>query len=150
MKTFTLTKHSSLSQKNIFNISTDIKNFHKIMPDYFKSINIVEETEIEKFVIEKIKFLGINLKIKTKHVIIKPNIHEVYILSGPTKGTQFIEKYIGTKSGCDVIIEVKLVLNGWMKVFGFLEGYIAKKMGHVMNEFISASENFHSLQFVSS
>ena len=149
MKIFTLKKHSSLSQKNIFNISTDIKNFHKIMPNYFTSIEILEETEKEKIVIEKIKFLGIKLKVKTKHVIIKPDVHEVYILSGPTKGTQFIETYVATNIECDVFIEVKLVLNGWMKIFGFLEGYIAKKMGVVMDEFISLSEQSQTLKFAS-
>ncbi len=148
MKIFTLKRHSSLPRKKIFKISTDIKNFNNIMPNYFKSIKIVKETEKEKFVIEEIKFLGITLKVKTKHIIIKPNIHEVYILSGPTKGTQFIETYVAVGDECDVVIEVKLVLNGWMKIFGFLEGYIAKKMSMVMDEFISLSEQSQALKFV--
>ena len=59
------------------------------MPDYFKSLTVIEDNENKKILIEKIKFLGINLKIKTMHIITKPNMHEVRILSGPLKGTVF-------------------------------------------------------------
>ncbi|MDH3276999.1 MAG: hypothetical protein OEM21_02755 [Nitrosopumilus sp.] len=145
MKSFTLKKYSSLSQKEIFHISTDIKNFHKILPNYFKSLKIIEEKDTEKYVIEKLKFLHLPIKVKTKHVIIKPNIHEVYILNGPTKGTQFIETYLSTKNGSVVTIEVKLVFTGFMKIFWFLEDYVEKKMRKVMNEFISSAEKYYSI-----
>lgn len=144
MKAFTLKRHSSLSQKNIFNISTNIENFDVIMPDYFKSLEIIEQKGNQITVFEKIKFMGINLKIKTKHVIIKPNIHKVFILTGPLKGTKFIETYASSKNGSDISIEVNLKFNRFMKIFSFLENYIANKMSTVMNEFISSAENFHS------
>jgi hypothetical protein len=144
MKAFTLKRHSSLSQKNIFNISTNIENFDFIMPDYFKSLEIIEQKGNQITVFEKIKFMGINLKIKTKHVIIKPNIHKVFILTGPLKGTKFIETYASSKNGSDISIEVNLKFNRFMKIFSFLENYIANKMSAVMNEFISSAENFHS------
>jgi hypothetical protein len=143
MKVFILKRNSSLPQKDLFHISTDIKNFHKIMPRYFKSLDVMEETETKKFMLEKIKFFGITLKIKTLHVIKKPNVHEVYVLSGPTQGTVFIEKYISSGKGTDVSIEVQLVFNGLMKVFGILQGYVAKKMERVMSEFIYSAENYY-------
>ena len=60
------------------------------------------------------------------------------------KGTKFIETYVTSKNGSDIFIEVNLTFNGLMKVFNFLENYVAKKMSVVMNEFISSAENFHS------
>ncbi len=144
MNTFTLKKDSSLSQKDLFSISTDIKNFHNIMPDYFKSLDIIEEKKKKKIVLEKIKFLGTTLNIKTKHVIKYPDIHEVYVLSGPTKGTVFIEKYTPSDKGTEVSIEVQLVFNGIMKVLKVLQGYVAKKMNSVMSEFIYLAEKYHS------
>ena len=81
MKNFRLERYSSLSQEEIFHISTDVENFHHVMPDYFKSLDVAKQNDNVKIVIEKIKFLGIPLKIKTKHTIIKPNIHKVEILS---------------------------------------------------------------------
>jgi hypothetical protein len=144
MKTFILKRHSSLSQKTIFNLSTDIENFNIIMPNHFKSLEIIEQIDNQITVFERIQFMGIKLKIKTKHVIIKPNIHKVFILTGPMKGTKFIETYVTSKNGSDIFIEVNLTFNGLMKVFNFLENYVAKKMSVVMNEFISSAENFHS------
>ena len=143
MKSFKIKRHTSLSHPTIFKISTDIENFNKVMPNYFKSLEIIDQKDNQKIVLEKIKFIGINLKIKTKHEIFRPDIHKVYILSGPTKGTEFIETYVACKIGTDVIIEIKLMFKGHMKIFCLLEGYIAKKMSSVMNEFISSSENFH-------
>jgi len=140
---FKFKRHTVLSQPIIFKISTDIENFKNVMPNYFKSLEIIEKKDSQIIVLEKIKFIGINLKIKTKHEILKPDIHKVYILSGPTKGSEFIETYIPSKNGSDIIIEIKLGFNGCMKIFSFLEGYIAKKMEMVMNEFIFSAEKYY-------
>ena len=145
MKQFKLKRHSNLPQEKIFAISTDVENFHNILPNHFKSLRVVSSSSTEKNVIEKIKFLGFNLTIKTKHLIKYPTIHEVHILSGPTKGTVFIESYIQSKKGTDVVIEVKLQLNGIFRLFSFLENYIVKQMDSVMNEFINSSEKLHSV-----
>ena len=94
MKQFTLQRFSNLSQQDIFGISTDVENFHNIMPDYFKSLTILDENKYGKTVNEKIHFLGIPIQIKTKHIVIHPNIHEIHILTGPLKGTSFVESYV--------------------------------------------------------
>lgn len=142
MKNFNLERHSSLLQEKIFQISTDVENFHKIMPDYFKSLEIIKENDDGKIVLEKIKFLGITLNIKTKHVILNPNIHEIHILSGLTKGTKFIETYVQTDTGTVVSIDVKLILNGFLKHFGFLENFISNKMSSTMDKFIASAEKY--------
>ncbi len=144
MKHFTLTRNSSLSQERIFHLSTDVENFHQVMPDYFKSLKIIRQTKNEKIVLEKIKFLGIPLKIKTKHVIKKPSNHEIYILSGPTKGTVFVESYVKSDDGTVISIDVRLRLNGFFKLFGFLEDYLANQMSSVMDQFIKSTEKFNS------
>lgn len=143
MTSYKIIRHTSLSQPNIFQISTDIENFSNLMPNYFKSLEIVEKIGNQLIVFEKINFMGFNLKIKTKHVILKPNIHKIYILSGPTKGTEFVETYTASKHGTDILIEVNLELNGLLKIFRFLEGKIIKKMNSVTDEFISSAENYY-------
>lgn len=112
------------------------------MPDYFKSLVIVEENNDSKIVIEKINYLGISFKIKTKHIIITPNIHEVHILSGPTKGTSFIESYTSDVNGSLITICVNLKFNGFLRFFNFLQEFIAKKMNRTMNEFVVLSEKY--------
>ncbi len=88
----------------IFNIGTDVENFHNVMPDYFKPSYIVKKSKTQIILVEKIKFLGIQLSVKTKHVIIPPNFHEVYILSGPTKGTIFLSHTKNLKMGLKFLL----------------------------------------------
>ena len=105
-----LIQKSNLERDLIFSISTDVENFHKIMPKYFKSLKIISDSLNEKIVLESIDFLGRKIKIKTKHVIVKPNVHKVFILTGPVRGTSFIETYDSTLSGTSISILVDLKL----------------------------------------
>ena len=142
MKIFSLKKYSPISRDSLFQISTDIENFDSIMPNYFRSLSVVEESSKEKFVDEQITFLGKTVDVRTKHVVIHPNIHEVYILTGPLKGTFFIEHYSQSGSGTEVTITVSLCLNGFLRFIPFLQNIIVKRMESVMTEFLSCAEKF--------
>ena len=48
MTGFNLIQKSNLDRDVIFNISTDVENFHKIMPKYFKSLKIISDSLNEK------------------------------------------------------------------------------------------------------
>ena len=48
MSVFTMRKSSILSRDDLFNISTDVSNFHNVFPKYFKSIKIVDESDYVK------------------------------------------------------------------------------------------------------
>jgi hypothetical protein len=135
-----LVQKSNLDCNTIFNIGTDVENFHKIMPKYFKSLTIISNSLNEIIVSESIHFLGIKIKIKTKHVILKPNIHKVFILDGPVKGTSFIETYNSSLSGTDISILVDLKLHGILKLIPFLKFLLLKRMNSVMSEFITCAE----------
>ncbi|MGB1690294.1 MAG: hypothetical protein ACPHC0_02565 [Nitrosopumilus sp.] len=112
------------------------------MPEYFKSLKIIQNSSNEKIVLESIDFLGRKIDIKTKHVIIQPNIHEVFILTGPAEGTSFIEKYESGPTGTDISIVVDLKLNGFLKFIPFLKLLLLKKMNSVMSEFIVCAESY--------
>ncbi|ARS64570.1 hypothetical protein NMSP_0951 [Candidatus Nitrosomarinus catalina] len=140
MSSFTLIQKSKLNRDLIFKISTDVENFHKVMPDYFKSLKIISDSSNEKIVLEYLDFLGRQIEIKTKHVIIQPNLHKVLILTGPAKGTSFVETYDSNSSGTDISIEVNLQLNGILKFVPFLKILLLKKMDSVMSEFIICAE----------
>ena len=135
-----LIQKSNLERDLIFSISTDVENFHKIMPKYFKSLKIISDSLNEKIVLESIDFLGRKIKIKTKHMIVKPNVHKVFILTGPVRGTSFIETYDSTLSGTSISILVDLKLHGILKLIPFLKILVLKKMNSVMSEFIICAE----------
>jgi|TARA_B110000438_G_scaffold202885_1_gene194549 hypothetical protein len=142
MSSFSLIQQSNLERDIIFEISTDVENFHKIMPKYFKSLKILGTSINEKIVLESINFLGRNIEIKTKHVILKPNVHKVFVLTGPAKGTSFIETYNSRMNGTDISILVDLKLNGLLKFIPFLNILILKRMNSVMSEFIVCAESY--------
>ena len=135
-----LIQKSNLDRDILFKISTDVENFHKIMPKYFKSLKIISDSLNEKIVLESIHFLGKKIKVKTKHVILKPNIHKVYILDGPIRGTSFIETYHSTLSGTNISILVDLKFHGILKLFPFLKFLLFKRMNSIMSEFIICAE----------
>jgi ribosome-associated toxin RatA of RatAB toxin-antitoxin module len=140
LKNFQLRSTSILTQKQIFNVSTDVENFHLILPNYFKSLKIIDDKNSEKIVIETIRFLGISLNVKTKHVIMPPETHKIYILSGPLRESSFIEYYRSSQNGTDIIIDVHLKFNRFLNFFSFLHPCIVNRMDLVMREFIHAAE----------
>ena len=142
MSGFNLVQKSNLKRDKIFKISTDVENFHKIMPKYFKSLKIISYSLTEKIVLESIDFLGMKIKIKTKHIILKPDVHKVFILTGPAKGTSFIETYSPSSTGTDISILVHLKLNGFLKLIPFLKILLLKRMNSVMSEFIICAESY--------
>ena len=142
MSGFNLVQKSNLESSVIFQISTDVENFHKIMPKYFKSLKIISNSLTEKIVLESINFLGMKIKIKTKHIILKPNVHKVFILTGPAKGTSFIETYSPSSTGTDISILIHLKLNGFLKLIPFLKIFLLKRMNSVMSEFIICAESY--------
>ncbi len=102
---------------------------------------MIKDEPNEKIVLEKISFLGFVVQVKTRHVIIPTNIHKVYILTGPLKGTSFIEFYNSTQNGTEIIIDLNIKFFGILKVFNFLKGYVVNQMMIVMDEFICSAEN---------
>lgn len=57
MSSHHLVQKSNLKRDVLFQISTDIENFHKIMPKYFKSLKIISNSSNEIIVLESIDFL---------------------------------------------------------------------------------------------
>ena len=142
MKSFYLQENSSVSRDVLFKISTDISNFDKVFPSYFKSLKIIKENKNEKIVDEVIYFLGRTSSVKTKHIVEPPDTHKVFILDGLLKGTVFSELYKNSENGTCVKISVDLKLNGMIRLIPFIDFFIFKKMKSVMKEFIAASENY--------
>lgn len=124
----------------IFSISINIENFSKLMPQYFKSLEITKKVNSVFFVDEKISFFTKGIKIKTKHVIKNPNIHEIHILSGPLQNSSFIEAYENSSAGTEITIIVNLNFNGIFKLFYLFKPLLENRINKIMDEFVSACE----------
>ncbi len=137
---FVLTRISPIQRDRLYSISTDIENFSNIMPRHFKSLKI-EKTEGHTVIAnERIYFSDV----KVKHIILKPEIHEVHIVSGILKGTSFVEHYKEIQKGTEIVINASIKLNGILQMlypFGFI---IKWQMSRVMKEFVDLSEKYDS------
>lgn len=142
MKSFQLKQLSKIHQSEIFRISTDIENFHNILPSYFKSLKILNTFGNTKIVSEKISFYGFLINVKTKHVVHYPYLHIVHMISGPLSGTSFEEFYHESKSGTMIVIRVTLKFSGLFRIFSFLSPLVARKMSKIMNDFVLSAENY--------
>lgn len=135
-----LVRNSRLDRDFIFKLSTDVENFSKLLPKYFQSLKITGSNNSELFVDEKISFLGRTLTVKTKHLIKKPDLHSIHILSGPLRGSSFMELYESKSFGTKIIIDVNLKFNGFGRILYFLSFFIDKQINKVMDEFVLACE----------
>ena len=57
MAEFSLKKNSILSRGDMYEISTNIANFHNVFPEYFKSIKIISQNDKTITAFETINFL---------------------------------------------------------------------------------------------
>jgi ribosome-associated toxin RatA of RatAB toxin-antitoxin module len=131
-----LIRNTNLDRDFIFKLSTDIENFSKLLPKYFKSLTILESKNSEFLVEEKITFMGRSIVVKTKHVVRKPNFHSIQILNGLLKNSYFSELYEPSVSGTRITIDVKLKFNGISKLLFLFSFLIKNQINKVMDEFL--------------
>lgn len=136
-----LVRNSKLERDFIFKLSTDVEHFSNLLPKYFQSLKITGSNNSELFVDEKISFLGRTIMVKTKHLIKKPDLHSIHILTGPLRGSSFVELYESKSFGTKIIIDVNLKFNGLSRILYFLSFFIHKQINKVMDEFVLACES---------
>ena len=139
---FQLCSHSSLPQPILYALSTDIINFDKVMPNHFRSIDVIESNDDLIITKEHLVFMHIPITIKAYHKIIPPEIHEVEIASWPLSGTRFVEHYIPDTHGTTIIIDVSP--SHYIKFFKPLNYFVQKMMLNTLDQFIAAAEMYES------
>ncbi|NIM25920.1 MAG: hypothetical protein GTN97_02145 [Nitrosopumilaceae archaeon] len=103
-------------------------------------MKITQANNSELLVEEELSFLRIRRKIQTKHNIQKPNIHKIWILSGPLKGSSFVEYYEKASKGTAITIEVNLSFNNIFVIFYPLQKFVKNQVNKIMDEFIYQCE----------
>ena len=142
MPKFEFEKIVDVERDLIFQISTDYENFTKILPDYFKHLNIIEKNGDVTIIQETIQFLGRTVNVLTEHRVKKPDRHIVKMLDGQARGSIFDEKYEIKGERTKITINVDFVLHGGLKIMGaFAKGKIKQSMDTVMNEFVSYAKS---------
>jgi|TARA_B100000959_G_C14813065_1_gene554650 ribosome-associated toxin RatA of RatAB toxin-antitoxin module len=142
MTKFEFTTIVDIDRDLIFEISTKYENFTKILPNYFKKLEILEKNEKNTKIYETINFLGRTTTVLTEHVVIKPDRHIVTMLDGQAKGSSFDEMYEKIGSQTKITVKVNFILHGSLKLLGFFaKEKIKTQMSIVMNEFVDYAKN---------
>ncbi len=129
-------------RKKVFDIVANYESFEKMLPQYFPSIRVCSKRNDVAVVEEHHRIAGKELIMMTRHVIKYPEIHEVFVIGGDTKGSHIVEKYETISEGTKIIVEADIKLNGIMKIAEFFgKGKILKSFSKVMNEFAKIAEN---------
>ena len=142
MTRFQFTKTVNIQRDLIFKISTNYIEFTKILPKYFKKLEIVEVNKNSTKILETINFLNKTTTVLTEHIKIKPDRHIVTMLDGLSKGSIFDETYEKMGNQTKITIRVNFMLHGSLKILGyFAKRKIQTQMNNVMNEFVDYAKN---------
>ena len=142
MVKFQFTQIVDIDRDSIFEISTEYKNFTKILPKYFKKLEIIKDEKDRTEIKETINFLNRTITVLTEHIVVKPDQHIVTMLDGPAQGSSFDEKYEKNGAKTKITIKVNFILHGNLRILGFFaKRKIMTQMDTVLNEFVAYAKN---------
>jgi len=129
-------------RNKVFDLVTDYARLEKILPEHFLSINIKSVRDNVTVIEERVKFSGKVLIMMTKHVTKYPELHEVFVLGGDTKGSHTVERYESVPEGTKIIVDADIQLKGLLKIAGFFgKGRIHDGLSSIMDKFAKIAEN---------
>ncbi len=116
MPKFSFEKIIKSEQTKLFDIITDFENLPKIIPSFFKFVNIKSSRDDVLVVEQHIQLGSENFIMMTKHVLDKPHVHEVFVVGGDAKGTHITERFSSVQEGTKMNVEVDFKLKGAKKI----------------------------------
>lgn len=99
------------SRNDVYSFITDYQNLPNELPEYIKSIDIVNSVDNTKIIEEELSINGIIFKQLTKHVMYYPAVHDIEILSGYLEGSRIVETFTDIGNGTEVMIICDFVIN---------------------------------------
>ena len=99
-------KFSSVSREKFFELVTDYESLQTLLPDFFPSMRIISTRSDSTLVEEHLKLAGKEFIVMAKHVVEKPNFHEIFIVGGDVKGTHITEEFEQTTEGLRIIVTI--------------------------------------------
>lgn len=125
----------------VFGIAVDYENFERMVPEHFESVKIRSRRGNVAVVEEHVRLSGKNFVMMTKHVVVPPRIHEVFVIGGDAKGSHIVERYEQVREGTKLTVDAKIKLGGVMRVAGFLaKRRLARDMASILDGFARAVE----------
>ncbi|QUC65353.1 polyketide cyclase [Nitrosopumilus sp. K4] len=141
MPKFSFEKFLNSQQNKVFDIATDFKNYQTNFPNTFPSVRVLS-TRNNVSVVEEHMMLGEKeLVMMTKHVVNKPDTHDIFVIGGDAKGTHILETFEAFENGTKMKILVDFKLKGTMKISNLLnKKTIENDYSKIVDEFVRVVE----------
>ena len=115
------------ARDDIYNFVTDFANLQYELPEYIKSIDVINESDNTSIVEEELSIDGIIFKQLARHTMHAPAVHEIEILSGYLEGSRIVETYTDLGNGTEVMIICDFTMNKE------LEALVSNPKEHIEN-----------------
>lgn len=141
MPKFSFEKFLNSQQSKVFDIATDFNNYQTNFPNTFPSVRVLS-TRNDVSVVEEHMMIGEKeLVMMVKHVIKKPNTHEIFVIGGDAKGTHILETFDAFENGTKMKVTVDFKLKGVTKISSLLgKNTIENDYSKIIDEFAKAVE----------
>ncbi len=131
-----------VDRNKVFDLVTNFERLEKTLPEHFLSINIKSARDNVVVIEERVKFSGKVFIMMTRHVTKHPELHEVFVIGGDTKGSHIVERYESVPEGTKITVDADIKLKGILKLTGFLgKGKIQDGLSGLMDKFAKIAEN---------
>lgn len=134
-------KLTSAPIEKIFDVATDFESFQKTLGEFYPSIRVISVRPNTVLVEEHIRLAEKELVLMAKHLIKKPNLHEIFVVGGDAKGSHITERYQKISQGTKIFISVNFKSTGTMKLSGlFKKGKFKEEFSKIYDQLILIAE----------
>lgn len=109
-----------IQQEKLFLTMTDVKNYPKILPRNFVSVNVLETNDNVLVAEEEIIEKGIRATLLVKHVFNPYSEHTIEILDGDAKGTKIHQLFSTEGNYTKLVTTVDVNFQGLLTPFSYL------------------------------
>jgi len=110
----------NVDKKKLFDTMSDLENYPNVLPENFKRIQIISESENSIIAEEVVQERGIELTLLAKHTIIPYEKHIIEVQNGDAQGSVIILTFEEEGLSTKINVDIKLNIRGVLAPFSFL------------------------------
>ena len=135
----------NVNKKDIFLTIADIKDYPKILPSNYVSVNIINNTNNTIYAEEEVQEFGIKTKMLVKHTLIPYDKHVLTVLDGDANGTTITEIFEENGPHTKLTTNIDVHVRGILTPFAYLtKSTIDSAVSTVISEFVEYAKNEHA------
>lgn len=133
---FIFEKYIKANIETVFEVFSNFENYQELLPLHFPSVRIRSSRGNVSIVEEHMNFSGQEIVIMAKHVMERPNLHEIFVIGGDAKGSYIKQQFQEISQGTKILVYLDLKLKGRMKLHNmFRKGKLEQNYSDILDDF---------------